>query len=173
MFPLILMHQSAEPSIGMISLRPAGEGDEAFLFRVYASTRDDLLPLIGDAALHEALVQMQFTAQVRHYRQCFPGSGYEVVEAGGKPAGRLWTHRAPSHHRLVDIALLPEFRGRGIGSALIRALLEEAVQIGKPLRLHVEAVNRAVRLYRRLGFAQIGADGVYLEMEWNPPGTNP
>jgi ribosomal protein S18 acetylase RimI-like enzyme len=167
------MHQSGESSISMISLRAAGERDDAFLFRVYASTRDDLLPAIGDAAQHEALLQMQFIAQMRHYRQCFPGSGYEVVEVDGEPAGRVWIHRAASHHRLVDIALLPEFRSRGIGSALISVLMEEAVRVGKPLGLHVEALNRAVRLYQRLGFVQIGGDGVYLEMEWNPTGTNP
>ena len=70
----------------------------------------------------------------------------------------------------MDIALLPEHRGAGIGSAVLRGLLAEAAAAGKPVRIHVERLNPARRLYERLGFAPIEDKGVYYLMEWRPGG---
>jgi ribosomal protein S18 acetylase RimI-like enzyme len=72
---------------------------------------------------------------------------------------------------LMDIALLPEYRSHGIGTALIKDLMAEAAQAGRPLRLHVEFFNQALRLYERLGFARMGEMGLYYEMEWRLAGT--
>ena len=62
----------------------------------------------------------------------------------------------------MDIALLPDYRNRGIGSGLLRDLLEEAAVTGKRLTIHVERYNPALRLYRRMGFEPVGETGVYL-----------
>ncbi len=63
--------------------------------------------------------------------------------------------------RIVDITLLPPFRRLGIGSSLLQTLIEESVAEGKPLSIHVEKFNPAMRLYERLGFRQIGEVGAY------------
>jgi ribosomal protein S18 acetylase RimI-like enzyme len=68
-----------------------------------------------------------------------------------------------------NIALLPEYCSRGIGTTLLRGLQSEAVAAGKPLRIHVEHFNPALRLYERLGFHPIADRGVYLFMEWQSP----
>ncbi|HEX6939117.1 MAG TPA: GNAT family N-acetyltransferase, partial [Longimicrobiales bacterium] len=68
-----------------------------------------------------------------------------------------------------DIALLPEHRGRGIGTALLEALIAEADAAGKPVSIHVEQYNPARRLYARLGFREVEDLGVYVFME-RPPG---
>jgi Acetyltransferase (GNAT) domain len=74
--------------------------------------------------------------------------------------------RAGEEIRIVDIALLPAYCNRGVGTTLLRGLQSEAAAAGKPLRIHVERFNPALRLYERLGFRPIEDKGVYLFMEW-------
>jgi GNAT superfamily N-acetyltransferase len=157
------------PLAGSIGLRPAVSADEPFLYRVYESARALQLRLVDwDDDQKTALLRMQFVAQHASYRQRFPGSGYEVILNGGQPAGRLFLHRGTDLIRLVDIGLLPAHRNQGIGGALLKAVLDEAAEAGKPVRLHVESCNRAVSLYARLDFASIGTDGAHIEMEYLP-----
>ena len=70
--------------------------------------------------------------------------------------------------RIVDIALLPAFRGSGLGSQVLAALQARARRAGKPLTIHVETNNPARRLYERLGFVEQADKGVYLLMRWQP-----
>ncbi len=101
----------------------------------------------------------------------FPAARFDIVRYRGRRVGRLYVDRRADEIRIIDIALLPERRGDGIGGAMMQALLDEAAAAGKPVRIHVEKFNRALGLYRRLGFSQIEDQGVYLLMEWSPPGS--
>jgi ribosomal protein S18 acetylase RimI-like enzyme len=83
-----------------------------------------------------------------------------------QPVERLYVARWTSEICIIDIALLPEFCGRGIGTMFIRELQAEAQSSNRPLRIHVERFNPARRLYERLGFREIEDKGVYLYMEW-------
>jgi ribosomal protein S18 acetylase RimI-like enzyme len=157
------------PLAGLIGLRPAAMADESFLYRVFASDRALQLRLVDwDDDQIAALLRMQFVAQSAAYRQAFPGSAYEVILKGGEPAGRLFLHRGTDVIRVVDIGLLPEHRNQGIGGALLKAVQDEAALADKTVRLLVEPMNRAVRLYERLDFASIGTDGAHIEMEFVP-----
>lgn len=150
-------------------LRPAGPGDADFLLALFnqARARDfDLLPL--DAAGKALLVRMQCDAQERHYRACYPGARFEVMEAGGKAVGRVVVHRDGERLLLVDIALATAWRGQGLGGQVIGALMAEAAVDGLPVRLHVRHDNPARGLYRRLGFRETGDRGADLEMQWVP-----
>jgi GNAT superfamily N-acetyltransferase len=161
------------PLAGSIGLRPAVPADEPFLYRVFASDRAEQLRLVDwDDDQKAALLRMQFNAQNASYRQVFPGSAYEVILNGGEPAGRLFLHRGTDLIRVVDIGLLPEHRNQGIGGALLKAVRDEAALADKTVRLRVESMNRAVRLYERLGFASIGIDGAHIEMELVPRSPN-
>jgi len=153
-----------------ISRRPAEPGDRPFLLEVYASTREDELRLVnwGDDQ-KRAFCEMQFEAQDRDYHLNYPDASFEVVLVDGVAAGRLYVGRWPSEIRVIDIALLPSFRGRGIGSRMLRELQAEAAAASAPLRIHVERFNPALRLYARLGFVLIEEQGVYLFLEWRPP----
>ena len=73
---------------------------------------------------------------------------------------------------LIDITLLPEFRQDGIGTWLLRDLLAEGEAAGKPVTIHVEVFNPAMRLYERLGFRSVEERGPYRLMEWRPPQLN-
>lgn len=154
-----------------LSLRPAGPADAEFLYRVYAHTRyEELAPAGWPPEQVEAFLRMQFRAQDYHYHTYFPATAFDVVLWAGEPAGRLYVDRRPDEIRVVDVALLPEYRGRGAGSALFAALFAEATTTGRPVRISVEANNPARRLYDRLGFVAVDTTGpVYHLMEWVPP----
>jgi ribosomal protein S18 acetylase RimI-like enzyme len=116
----------------------------------------------------EAFVRQQFEAQSVWYRDHYEGAQLDVILVDGEPAGRLYVHRRPNEIRLVDITLLPEYRQGGIGTSLLRDLLAEGEAAGKPVTIHVEIYNPAMRLYERLGFRPIEERGPYRLMEWRP-----
>jgi ribosomal protein S18 acetylase RimI-like enzyme len=155
----------------LASLRPVEDADRAFLVELYASTREEELAQVGwDAGTKRAFVEQQFTAQDHHYRANYPGATLDVIEVDGAPAGRLYVHRGPSDIRIMDIALAPPYRGRGVGTRLLRALIEEADASSRKLSIHVEMNNPARSLYDRLGFEPAGEHGVYVLME-RPPAS--
>jgi ribosomal protein S18 acetylase RimI-like enzyme len=154
-----------------VRLREAGDGDEDFLFALYASTRQDEMAAweFGEAQ-REMFLRLQYRAQRLRYEAERERSRHHIIIKGESPVGRIIVVRSADEIRLADIALLPECRGGGIGAALIRDLQAEAARARLPLRLHVAHDNRgAARLYERLGFAVSGDTGSHLKMEWLPP----
>ena len=119
-----------------------------------------------DAGQKAAFVRMQFDGQHAYYQDHYADASFDVILVDGQPAGRRYVAREADEIRIVDIALLPDYCNRGIGTTLLRELQSEAAAAGKPLRIHVERFNPALSLYHRLGFRQIDDRGVYLFMEW-------
>ena len=157
-------HATAE-----VVLRPVTDADREFLVRVYGASRDEELSQVEWApGQREWFLQLQFDAQDREYRRANPDGRFDVIEVDGRPAGRLYVDRRPGDVRIVDIALLPEFRGRGVGAGLIAGLQAAASQEGRIVSIHVEVHNPAARLYERLGFVVAADLGVYRRMEWTP-----
>ncbi len=146
-----------------LHLRSIHSEDREFLFRVYAGTRAEELALTNwDQAQKQAFLTQQFEAQHHHYQTHYQGAQFDLILLDGQPIGRLYVARWREEIRIMDIALLPDYRNRGIGSGLLRDLLEEAAVIGKRLTIHVERYNPALRLYQRMGFETVGETGVYL-----------
>jgi ribosomal protein S18 acetylase RimI-like enzyme len=136
---------------------------------VYASTREEELRLVDwDAEQKAAFVRQQFDAQDAYYREHYDPATFDVIEVDAEPVGRLYVARWEEETRIVDVALLPEHRGRGIGTSVIRALLDEAAASGRRLSIHVEKHNPARRLYERLGFVEVADRGLYVLMEATP-----
>lgn len=149
-----------------ISFRPAGPDDEQLLFEIYASTRQDELRILPWSEEQKSnFLRQQFAAQSAHYQCYLPDTEYLVIDLDDTPIGRLYLDRRGPELRIVDIALFSEHRGRGIGGAVLSDLIDEATIGGVPVRIHVERDNPALALYRRLGFREIGDEGVYLLME--------
>jgi ribosomal protein S18 acetylase RimI-like enzyme len=156
----------AEPAL---SLRPATAADRDFLAALYASTREEELAAAPFTAEERAaFLDQQFEAQALHYERNYRDTSHDVVLVDGEPAGRLIVGRWPEEVRIVDIALLPERRGRGIGERLLRSVIAEAEQRGVRATVHVEPLNPAIRLYERLGFVAAGEEGIHLLMERRP-----
>ncbi len=150
-------------------LRPIATDDDAFLRRVYGSTREEeLAPLGWSRAAVDAFLDQQFFAQTRHYDESYPDAQRSIVLVDGEPAGRLLVHRGPRDIRLVDVALLPAFRGSGVGSAILDDLIAEASAKGVTISIHVEQSNRARRLYERHGFVPVSEHGIYFLFERRP-----
>ena len=153
----------------MISLRRITPADESFLARLYASTRTEELAQINWSEEQKAMFcRMQFNAQTTDYQRNYPDASFQIIERNGVAAGRLLVLRSDEKIHVIDIALLPEHRGAGIGTKFLRELQKEAKAAGKPLSIHVECFNPARRLYDRLGFQQVEEKGVYFLMEWHP-----
>ena len=154
-----------------VVLRPAGASDYEGLVRIYASTREAELAQVTwwDDEQKLAFCRAQYGAQKEEYDARFPEAEYDVIEVEGRAVGRVWVGRAAEEIRLLDIALLPEARRRGLGAAIVGALIEEARASGKRLRHMVFMLNTdARRFYERLGFRVFEDIGGYLHMEWAP-----
>jgi ribosomal protein S18 acetylase RimI-like enzyme len=154
-----------------LSLRWIGDGDLPFLEDVYASTREEeLAPVPWSAGHKRQFLRWQFANQHQYYQQYYPSCEFLVVERAGASGvqrlGRLYVDRWPDQIRLVDIALLPAFRGAGVGGALLRSIMREGEAHRLPVTIHVEATNRALGLYRRLGFRHVDSNGIYYLMRW-------
>lgn len=151
----------------VLRLRDIEHGDDGFLCQVYASTRAEELAVTGwSSEQKHVFLAQQFSAQHQHYQTHYTRAQFSIVLAGDVPAGRLYVARWPREIRIVDIALLPEFRGRGLGTRLLDAILAEGAESGKPVTIHVERFNPALRLYERLGFRETEDKGVYLLLTW-------
>lgn len=151
-----------------IGLRPVAPVDDEFLLGIYASTREEELAQAEWAeGQKEQFLRWQFDLQRREYDVRFPDAAYDIILFDGRPAGRMWVGADAGQIRLLDIALLPEFQNRGIGTLLLRDLIEHARREGKPLRHMVFTLNNdAQRFYERLGFVVIEDFGAYKHMEW-------
>jgi GNAT superfamily N-acetyltransferase len=150
----------------LLALRRAGDDDYEFFESVYASTRaEELAPVPWPDEQKRAFLAQQFAAQSSHYAEHYPDASFDVVVVDGEPAGRLIVARREGAILVVDISLLPEHRSRGVGTRLLRPILDEASELGATVTVHVERFNRARALYERLGFTPVAEHGVYLRME--------
>lgn len=150
-----------------LSFRSISDDDLPFLREVYGSTRAEELKLAPwSESQKKTFIEQQFDAQHLHYQKHYPDALWLVIEHSGHAIGRLYLERWESEHRLIDIALLPAFRNTGLGTIIMRDLMDEAAQVDKILSIHVEKHNPAMHLYRRLGFKMIEDKGVHELMHW-------
>ena len=157
------------PNSPAIGVRPEEAQDEAFLCEVFASTREAELAGLGwDESRRNTFLKMQFQAMRQGYRAMFPNAEFLIVLNEQTRIGRWVIDRGEEAWRVVDLALLPEWRGRGIGTGLLRGLVEQAQEEKVCVRLQVLTGSPAVRLYERLGFGRCSEEGPYLHMEWRP-----
>lgn len=149
-----------------LRLRPEEDGDAAFLLSLYLSVRwPELDGTNWPDAAKQGFLSSQFQIQTKQYRAHYPGMERWVVESAAGPVGRLYLLHTEAELCVVDISLLPEWRNRGVGTVLLEQLGRQADAVGKPLRLHVEQHNPALRLYRRLGFEERETDSLYWLLE--------
>jgi ribosomal protein S18 acetylase RimI-like enzyme len=145
-----------------IGLRDAGHEDREFIFRLYASTRAEEMALVQwDETQKEHLLRSQCGLQTAHYLHHYPNASFLIIVDSGTPIGRLYVDRTAEDIHILDIALIPERRGQGLGTGFLRELVSEADESGKTITLYVEKFNPAQRLYQRLGFAVAKDEEVY------------
>ena len=156
------------PPRSSITFRPCTDSDVPFLRHLYGTTRaEELRPVPWSDDEKRLFLDMQFVAQKTHYEAHYPDCEFLVIELGQEPIGRLYVDRGEDDIRITDIALLPEFQGRGIGRMLMEEILAEGRDTRKRVTIHVEHNNPARRLYDSLGFRHVDTNGVYHLLEWS------
>ena len=158
--------QSTQPA--NITLRPVGPDDYDFLVEVYGSTRAEELALTPwTTEQQQAFVRSQFAAQQDYYAEKYPTASHDIILSDNRPVGRLYVVRLDQEIRIIDITLLPGERNAGIGSFLIKQLLDEANRSQKMTRIFVEEFNPSLRLFERLGFSPSEQHGIHLLMQYS------
>jgi ribosomal protein S18 acetylase RimI-like enzyme len=113
---------------------------------------------------------MQYVAQKNHYAAEYPQASHEIICAGAVPVGRLYSSRGEKAFHILDITVLPQHRNRGTGSTLLRRIMDEARQAGKPVTIYIENFNPSLELFRHLGFATAAEHGFQLLLRWPSAG---
>lgn len=150
-------------------LRSRQESDEAFfedLFRVCNSAEFLPLPLPPQAVAQ--LLTIQYRGRNMTYATRYPRAEDSAIVLGEQAVGRLVVDRTGLQYHIIDIAIAPAFRGRGIATTILERVLTDAASAGAGVRLHMRPGNLAARLYERLGFTATGGDGMHVEMCWSP-----
>jgi len=145
----------------------AGPGDAELLWETFRTSRPESYEM-----LPENLLRMQHRAREAAYSASYPGAENCVIVTAGRPVGRVLVWWSDDECRVVDLAILPAERGRGLGELVVRSLADEAKRAGKPLRASVASDNPgALRLYQRVGFNVVSNEGATLALELAPPKT--
>ena len=152
-----------------IALRPVVSGDHDFLVEIYGTTRAEEMAMVPwTDEQRQLFIRSQFDAQQTHYGQKYPTAAHDVILFEGEKVGQLYVARLDQEIRIVDITVIPTRRNRGIGSYLIKQVLDEAQHKNKRARIYVEEFNPSLNLFNRLGFKMREQHGFHLLMEWTP-----
>ena len=166
MTPADSIDNTGEP-LGKTSLRPVTAEDETLLFEIYCDGRaHEVAQVPWTDAQKEAFLRMQFTAQTNHYRDYYSGSEHNVILLDNVPVGRVQVTREEDRIEILDITILEQYRGQGIGTPIIKEIMDRAASANLPVTIHVETFNPSVSLFRRLGFDVKQDDGVNLLFQW-------
>ena len=166
-------HNQTSNDKSRVTLRPVAASDEPLLLEIYASTRAEEMAMVPwTTEQQDAFVRMQFASQQEHYKKLQPDANHDLILLNGRPVGRLYVARTDERIEIMDITLLPQDRNSGVGSRLIKSLMDEASP-SRPLRIYVETFNPSLRLFERLGFKAVDEQGFHLLMEWVPHTSSP
>lgn len=158
--------------LGPVLLRPERAEDQPFRFELFCNSRlPEWYQVELDPAVRDQLMQHQFHAQTVSYRAQFPDARFDIIELDGRPIGRFIVDGPRRFLHIVDQAIVPELRSRGVGSAIMRFFMDQAAAAGVPVELQVASTNDpSMRLYLRLGFVPVEENPMYINMRWLPPG---
>jgi ribosomal protein S18 acetylase RimI-like enzyme len=156
--------------VGLLHLRPERKEDCDFRFRLFCDTRQPEFASLLAPPVYRQVMAQQFEAQTASYRSNFPEARFDIIELDGSPIGRIVVYRPGTMVYIVDQAIVPALRGRGIGTAIMRTLMAEAQSAGLPVRLTVTSDRDAsLRLYLKLGFVPIESVPAHMHLEWRAP----
>ncbi len=154
-------------------LRCAGLADEPFLFELFVTSRErELSPLPTE--VRALVARQQYDVYRRGLVSTYPKAEHLVVELSSQrdgngptmPTGMILVMEDGDSLLIIDLAIHPSHRNRGLGQAVLEAMMNRCRQSGKVLRGSVTPYNPARRLYARLGIAERQADHAYIALEW-------
>ena len=156
-----------------LHFRPIEDSDKDFLCQLYGTTRADEMAMVPwNDEQKKQFIEMQFNAQHSFYQEQFQQAEFNIVMIAEQDIGRLYTDQREDEIRIIDITLMPEFRGQGLGCQLLSDIINQAKQLKLPVTIHVEKNNPAMSLYQYFGFVKIEDQGVYDLMRWKIENSN-
>lgn len=156
-----------------LSMRDVAETDLPFLLALFTSTREDEFALVPwTQEQKRAFFESQCAAQLRSYAADYPAASHWIICAGDRPVGRLYLNRGEKTFHILDITIAPADRNAGIGTEVLRGIIEEAARERKPVSIYNESFNPSMRLFERLGFRSVAADGFIVLLESPTPGAD-
>jgi ribosomal protein S18 acetylase RimI-like enzyme len=162
---------TVEPMVtphGVLGLRAQTSGDGVFLFALHETVKGAELPPLPEP-MRGHLLDMQFRAMTSGYRAAFPAAHYEIITVDDAPIGRLITDASEGWFHIVHIAVLPEWRHRGLCTALMTAVLDQPRRQGMRCEARVAPENTpSLRLWSRLGFTERERTDIEFILEWRP-----
>jgi ribosomal protein S18 acetylase RimI-like enzyme len=171
----VIVGQAVVTSQGVLSTRPEAASDKDFLFSLFESVKGpDITRMPVNDVMKSHLLHMQYRGMAQSYRARYASEAFSIVIINGKPAGRLIMDVTDDRIHIVYIALLPQWRGRGIGSAVMRAVLARACVLRLPCEATVAVDNvQSLQLWAALGFIERARDATDVILEWRPsPGDD-
>jgi ribosomal protein S18 acetylase RimI-like enzyme len=144
----------------MYTLRPVTEADYEFIYTLNSRTmRPYVEPIWG----------WDEDIQRKAFERRWNPDNQQIIVVEGRDAGRITLNETEDLIYIAQINLLPEFQGKGIGSAVIESVKTDAAQTGRFVELRVLKTNpNAQRLYERLGFAVFDESDTHFWMRWYP-----
>lgn len=159
-------------------LRPLTDDDEPQLRRIDAATRQSELRGDWSAVQREQFLDLQFRARMSEALAPEPGAErclLELQQPGGawQAVGLLWLQRRRDTVQVMDLALLPEARGHGLGTAVLRRVMDEAAAGRRTVSTHVDEASPARKVFERLGFVPAGpVRDARRRWVWQSPGPS-
>ncbi|HOP06338.1 MAG TPA: GNAT family N-acetyltransferase [candidate division Zixibacteria bacterium] len=144
-----------------ISLRTASDADSEFFFEVTKAALGKYIELTWG---------WDEDQQRRLHEEKWHIDNSYVVIAEGREMGTLRYEEGSERFYVRSLYLLPAWQNRGIGTRIMRLIMDRASSAGLPVGLHVLKNNPARRLYERLGFVIIDQNETHFEMEFKLPG---
>ncbi len=159
-----------EERTGTVELRPAAPSDEPFLRELDGGVAAERLGQGGlDPDTLATLVEMQVVARRRDRAASYPDADEQLIMLDGRLVGAVLIDRSRERILIIDLALMPDARQRGIASTILAGLAEEAARPGVRLRATTQSTNvSARRLYARAGFREVVDDGLNVSFERQP-----
>jgi ribosomal protein S18 acetylase RimI-like enzyme len=155
-----------------ITLRATTASDSTWERRIHDASRSDLLLIDGEADFVQSIVDFQYRAKGSGHADAYPNAHYYMIEKSADVVGRLMIDFGHNEVRIVDITILPQWHGKGIGTTVLQAMQQVAGRIAAPVVLAVQINNiNARKLYQSLGFKldpDCKPSQTHLLMRWDP-----
>ncbi len=159
-----------QPSPGKITTRPSLPADAEFMLELYAATHEQELAELGwSLTENRSFVIMQAQAEEWKLGRRYPDMDRVTIGIESTPIGRLLVCMREEVLHVVDLSLMPRFRGQGVGTQLMREILGEAREELVPVKIRVLKDSRSFEFVNRLGFDEPLDFGRYVEVTWSPP----
>lgn len=150
------------------TLRLATADDERFLRTLFCSARPELALLPLPPTQLELLLGQQYELQQKGYFSQFPGANTWIIETYSGPVGKITLQKSAHAVRLIDFIVAPDWRRRGVGSAILNALKQDVAARAGELRLSVDRQNTgAKRLYAKHGFVVSELSNTHEQLVWS------